>query len=139
MTQTYRGERLGLPDAGPGSVAPFGRRCLAFLIDIFASSLVASLFVHRSDLSGPASHLPGTWSLIPLAVDYMIGMIFLGRTLGMFCTGLRIVRVDRNVPVGPLRAAARTALLILFIPAVILDKDLRGLHDRWTSTAVIVH
>jgi uncharacterized RDD family membrane protein YckC len=139
MTETYRGERLGVPDDGPGSLAPFGRRSLAFVIDILASGLVAAAFVHRRDLSGPASHLPGTWSLIPLAIDYVLGLVFVGRTFGMYLTGLRVVRVDRTVAVGPLRAAARTLLLILLIPAVIMDRDLRGLHDRWTGTAVIVH
>lgn len=137
--QRYRGERLGRPASGPGSLAPFGRRVIAFLIDVLASSLVAGLFVRRADLPGAAGHLPGQWSLLPLALDYLLGVVLLGRTLGMYLTGLRVVRVDRNVAIGPLRAAARAVLLILLIPAVVLDRDLRGLHDRLTSTAVIVH
>ncbi len=137
--ERYRGERLGLPATGHGSIAPFGRRVLAFVLDVLASSLVAGLFVRRKDLPGIAGHLPGQWSLIPLAVDYVIGLVLLGRTLGMFLTGLRVVRVDRAVPIGPLRAAARAALLMLLIPAVVIDGDLRGLHDRLTDTVVIVH
>ena len=137
--QRFRGERLGLPATGPGSLAPFGRRTLAFLIDIAASSLVAGLFVRRRDLPGVAAHLPGQWSLVPLAADYVVGLVLMGRTLGMYITGLRVVRVDAQVPIGPLRAAARTVLLMLLIPAVVIDSDLRGLHDRLTATAVIVH
>ena len=137
--QEFRGQRLGLPESGPGSLAPFGRRTLAFVIDLFASGLAAGLFVRRHDLPGAAGHLPGQWSLLPLAIDYVVGMVLLGRTLGMYLTGLRIVRVDRRVAIGPLRAAARTVLLMLLVPAVVLDADLRGLHDRLTATAVILH
>jgi uncharacterized RDD family membrane protein YckC len=137
--QRFRGERLGLPEHGPGSIAPFGRRVLAFVVDLLASALVAGLFVRRKDLPGVAGHLPGQWSLLPLALDYVVGLVLLGRTAGMYVTGLRVVRVDARVPVGPLRAAARTVLLVLLIPAVVVDADFRGLHDRLTSTAVIVH
>ncbi|MGX7680501.1 RDD family protein [Jatrophihabitans sp. DSM 45814] len=137
--QRYRGERLGLNESGPGSIAPFGRRAAAFLIDLLASSLVAALFVRRDDLPGLAGHLPGSWSLIPLALDYILGLVLLGRTFGMYVMKLRVVRVDANLPVGPRRAIVRTALLILLIPAVVVDADFRGLHDRLTSTAVIVH
>jgi uncharacterized RDD family membrane protein YckC len=131
--QRYRGERLGLPASGPGSLATTGRRALAFLIDALASALVAALFVRQQDLSGVAAHLPGSWSL------HVLGLVLVGRTLGMYLTGLRVIRVDRRVAVGPIRAVARTALLILFIPALVADADFRGLHDRLTATAVIVH
>jgi len=137
--QQCRGERLGLPAAGPGSLAPTGRRALAFVIDAIASGLVSSLFVRQHDLSWPASHLPGSWSLLALFVDYVVGIVLVGRSLGMYVTGLRVIRVDRQVPVGPLRATVRTVLLILLIPALVVDTDFRGLHDRLTSTAVIVH
>lgn len=120
-------------------MAPFGRRILAFGIDLVAAGLVAALFVHRSDLSGPASHAPGQWSVIPWAVDYLIGLLVFGRTLGMYLTGLRVIRVDARLAIGPVRALARTVLLALVVPALLVDSDLRGLHDRLTSTAVIVH
>lgn len=137
-TEGFRGERLGLTESGSGSIAPFGRRAGAFVIDLLASGLVAALFVRRDDLSGAASHLPGQWSLLALFVDYEIGLLLAGRSLGMWITGLRVIRVDKNLPVDPLRAAARTVLLGLLIPAVLVDSDFRGLHDRLTNTAVIV-
>lgn len=136
-SQAYRGQRLGMPATGRGSLAPTGRRALAFVIDLVAAGLVASLFVHRDDLSGPAAHLPGQWSLIPWVLDYVLGLVFLGRSFGMYLTGLRVVRVDADVPIGVIRAILRTALLVLFIPALFGDADLRGLQDRLTSTAVI--
>jgi len=55
----------------------------------------------------------------------------------MYLFGLRIIRVDRNEAVNPWRAVVRTALLIWLVPAVIFDKDGRGLHDRYSDTAVV--
>ena len=135
----HRGARLALPASGPGSLAPFGRRIAAFLIDLVAAELVAAPFVHRADLAGPAAHLPGQWSVLPWAADYLIGLLWFGRTLGMYLTGLRVIRVDARLAVGPVRALIRTVLLALVVPALLVDSDLRGLHDRLTSTAVIRH
>ena len=135
MVQTYRGQRLGLPAEGRGSLAPTGARLGAFLVDSLASALVAGLFVRV--ISPHHSHLPGSWSLIPFAIDYVVGLLVAGRTLGMNLFGLRLVRVDQDAPVGPGRAVVRTALLMLFIPALVFDRDNRGLHDRVTDTAVV--
>jgi hypothetical protein len=137
--QRYRGQSIGLPPSGPGSLAPTGRRFAALVLDLLAAALVAAPFVHRRDLSGLAAHLPGQWSLIPLALDYLVGLLLFGRTFGMYLTGLRVVRVDAPLAVGPVRALVRTALLIALLPALVVDQDFRGLHDRLTATAVIVH
>ena len=51
--------------------------------------------------------------------------------------GIRVIRVDRDAAVDPWRAVLRTFLLVLLIPAVIFDRDGRGLHDRLTDTAVV--
>jgi uncharacterized RDD family membrane protein YckC len=134
--QAYRGERLGLPEDGPGSLASAGPRLGAFVVDAVASSLVAALFVHHGS-GGLAKQLPGSWSLIPLAIDYVLGMLVAGRTVGMYLFGLRIIRVDKNEAVNPWRAIVRTIALFLLIPAVVWDRDGRGLHDRYTDTAVV--
>jgi uncharacterized RDD family membrane protein YckC len=133
--QAYRGERIGLPRAGRGSLAPTGPRLLAFVVDAVASGLVAALFVHGG--GGAAGRLPGTWSLVPFALDYVVGLLVAGRTLGMYLLGLRVIRVTKDAPVDPLRALARTALLVLFVPALVFDRDNRGMHDRLTDTAVV--
>jgi uncharacterized RDD family membrane protein YckC len=134
----YRGERLGLPESGSGSLSTTGVRLAAFVVDAVASGLVAWLFV--SALGGGNSterHLPGSWSLLPLAIDYVVGMLVAGSTVGMYLFGLRIVRVDRPVAVNPGQAILRTVLLFLLVPAVIWDRDGRGLHDRASGTAVV--
>jgi uncharacterized RDD family membrane protein YckC len=135
--QRYRGERLGLPESGPGSLSTTGIRLGAFIVDALASSLVAALFVQAGGGGGVAGHLPGSWSLIPLAVDYLAGVLLTGRTLGMYLFGLRLIRVDHDLPVNPVQIAIRTALLFLLLPALVWDRDGRGLHDRLSSTAVI--
>jgi uncharacterized RDD family membrane protein YckC len=137
--QDYRGQRLGLPAAGPASLAPLGARIGAFLVDSLASAFVAALFVQAvgSGHRDAAARLPGSWSLLPFALDYVLGMLFAGRTLGMYLFGLRVVRVDRTAAVDPWRAVVRTVLLMLLVPAVVFDRDGRGLHDRYTDTAVV--
>jgi len=137
--QLYRGQRLGLPAAGPGSLAPTGRRLLAYLIDLVAATLVAAMFVRHDQHAGLADRLPGQWSVLPWALDYLLGLVLLGRSFGMYLTGLRVIRVDERKPIGPVRALVRTALLALVLPGLMVDSDLRGLQDRLTSTAVIVH
>jgi uncharacterized RDD family membrane protein YckC len=134
--QAYRGEKIGLPRAGRGSLAATGPRLGAFVLDALASGLVAALFVHRSG-SGAADRLPGTWSLVPFALDYLVGLLVAGRTLGMYLLGLRVIRVSQPVAVDPLRALGRTLLLVLLVPALVFDRDNRGMHDRLTDTAVV--
>ena len=135
--QTYRGEKIGLPQSGRGSLAPTGPRLLAFVVDALASGLVAALFVHHKSGGSFADRLPGSWSLIPFAIDYVVGVLVAGRTLGMYLTGLRVVRVGEDVAIDPVRIVVRTALLCLLVPALVFDRDGRGMHDRLTDTAVV--
>jgi uncharacterized RDD family membrane protein YckC len=137
IPQAYRGGQLGLPESGPGSLSSTGQRLGAFVVDAVASALIAGLFVQASPAAGVAGRLPGSWSLIPLAVNYVFGLLLAGRTLGMNLFGLRVIRVDRDAAVGPGRAVVRTVLLFLLLPAVIWDRDGRGLHDRASDTAVV--
>lgn len=134
--QSFRGERIGLARSGPGSLPTTGPRLGAFLVDAIASSLVAALFVHHH---GPtfADKLPGSWSLIPLAIDYVGGLLLAGRTLGMYLFGLRLVRITtaKSPDIGTI--VIRTVLLFLLVPALVFDRDGRGLHDRSTDTAVV--
>jgi uncharacterized RDD family membrane protein YckC len=138
--QTYPGERLGFPSSGPGSVAEVGSRIVAFLVDCVASGLVAAAVVaifSRHRHTDVASRLPGNWSLLAFAVDYVVGLLVAGRTVGMYLVGIRVIRVNRNEAVKPLGAIVRTVLLMLLVPALIWDKDRRGLHDRIAETVVV--
>lgn len=120
---------LGLPAEGPGSLASFGARANAFLVDCLAAALVAALFT--------APELPRNWSLLSFAVLYVGGTTLAGQTLGMRLIGLRLARADRPGRIGPIAAVLRTVLVMLVVPALVRDADGRGWHDRVTGTAVV--
>lgn len=124
----WRGQRLGLPEEGPGAVATFGRRMIAFLADAVVCALVAGLWT--------APHAPGPWSFVPLAVLYVVAVPLAGQTVGMRLLKMRVVQLGRGRPDVP-RAALRFLLLALLIPALISDRDGRGLHDKAARTVVV--
>ena len=124
-----RGASLGLPSDGPGSLASFGTRVLAFLVDAFLSAVIAGLFT--------APDLPGNWSLLSFAVVYVVSLVALGQTPGMRVFGLRLAHPRPAARLAPWRAVVRTGLLMLLVPALVVDADGRGLHDRLTDTAVV--
>jgi uncharacterized RDD family membrane protein YckC len=59
-----------------------------------------------------------------------------GFTVGKRILNIRVARVDGQ-PVGLGWALVRTILLLLVVPPLITDRDLRGLHDRAANTIVI--
>ncbi|WP_054055064.1 RDD family protein [Alloactinosynnema sp. L-07] len=133
----YRGERLGLPESGPGSVASPGLRFAGFLIDLVLASLVTSLF-RRPDFADPASM--STYNLIAVGVWFAItavGISLAGFTVGKALLGMRVVRMDGTALVGPLRGIPRTLLTGVILPAAVNDKNGRGLHDRLLGTIVL--
>jgi hypothetical protein len=124
-----RGASLGLPSDGPGSLAPFGTRVLAFVVDAFLSAVVAGLFT--------APSLPGNWSLLSFAAVYVLFLVAAGQTPGMRLLGLRLAHPRPAQRLALWRAVVRTGLLMLLVPALVVDADGRGLHDRVTDTAVV--
>ena len=58
-----------------------------------------------------------------------------GFTVGKRLLGIRVVRLDGR-PVGLCWALVRT-LLLLVVPPLVTDGDLRGMHDRAANTVVI--
>ena len=122
-------QRLGLPESGPGSVAPAGPRLGAFLIDVVSSALVAAIFT--------APELPRNRSLLVFVVAYFTFTVLVQQTFGMRLLKLHVVRLDRPAPIGLWRAAVRTLGVVLLIPALLRDAEGRSLHDRLTQTAVV--
>jgi uncharacterized RDD family membrane protein YckC len=121
----YRGQRLGLPEKGPGSIAPAGRRIGALFIDWGLCLLVAyGLLAHR-DIEAT-----NQWVFLVFVVLSLLTLGTVGCTPGKRLLGLRVVRLDGGGRVGFVGVALRTFLLLLVIPAVIWDRDTRGLHDK---------
>jgi uncharacterized RDD family membrane protein YckC len=124
-----RGASLGLPAEGPGALAPFGTRAVAFLVDAISAALVAGLFT--------APEMPGLWSSLVFAVLTILTLVAFGQTPGMRRFGLRLAHPEQGQRLAAWRAVVRTALLMLLVPALVVDADGRGLHDRLTRTAVV--
>jgi uncharacterized RDD family membrane protein YckC len=129
----YPGERMGLPQEGPGSVAGYGRRLGALFIDWILSSLVAAGAL-------AAFHLPGgdrSWiTLLVFGLEVWLLTTLTGTTVGKRVLGLRVARMDgRTVGVG--WSLVRTVLLLVVVPALLWDRDHRGMHDRAANTIVL--
>ena len=130
----YRGQRLGLPPSGQGSLASVGRRLAAVAVDWFASVLVVGLFSR-----GHLTYGTPTFSLVVLGVfglEVFVLTWLTGASFGQRLLGLQVVALDRGRPPAA-RVLGRTVLLCLAVPALVWDRDQRGLHDRATDTAVV--
>ncbi|WP_433798273.1 RDD family protein [Actinomycetospora sp. CA-084318] len=123
----YPGRDLGLPETGPGSAASAPLRLGQFLLDLLVGGLVAAA------ISFPA---PASLSLAVWAVLVTVPVAVIGQTPAMVVTGMRVLRVDGVERVG-LWALARTVSLFFIVPAAIMDRDGRGLHDRVSRTVVV--
>ena len=135
----YPGSRLGLPEDGPGSVATWGRRVLALLIDWLLAGLIASALTGRPMWAGG-----NDYSLMHTTVFFAMSAILtglVGSTIGHRICSLRVapVREGKTFPVQPglLAGIIRSVLICLEIPAVIFDRERRGLHDLAAKTIVV--
>ncbi|MDO5493382.1 MAG: RDD family protein [Nesterenkonia sp.] len=125
LGDAWPGQRLGLPETGPGSITGFGRRVLALLIDWGLAMLISAGFFEGDPIA----------TLILFVAMHIILIGLLGVTIGKRLVRIQVVRGHR-VP-GPLWAAVRTGLLLLVIPALIPAPDGRCLHDRAAGTMEI--
>ena len=127
----YRGERLGLPESGSGSLAGQGRRVGALLVDWVVAYLIVEAFGWH------ASSPQGQWGVLAVfAAEHLLLLSTLGYTIGKRLFGLRVGRLGG--PLTPLNVVMRTVLLMVIIPAVIWDRDGRGLHDRLVGTVELL-
>lgn len=128
----HRGSRLGLPADGPGSVARFGRRLVALLVDWLVANLVAALLLGFTYASGTGSWKP----LVVLLVENVLLLATAGSTIGQRLVGLRLERLGGG-RAGLVPVLVRSLLLCLAVPALIWDRDGRGLHDRAADTVLL--
>lgn len=130
----YPGQRLGLPETGPRSLARLGRRFGALIIDWLISYGLAALGLSLGLISY-------AWlSTAVLLVWFVLGVVsvrLFGFTPGQYALGLMVVPVDNRLHVGTGRAIVRGLLIALVIPPLFTDVDGRGLQDRATNTAVV--
>ena len=136
----FPGERLGLPPHGVRSVARFGRRFGALVIDWIVASLaalaveaIATGHVDTSALSHPQhqSLVYGCWVALMI-----IEVPILGGTIGHRLLGMVVTPLTGGWP-GLWRPLVRALLLGLVVPALVWDSDSRGFHDKIAGTVLV--
>lgn len=134
----HQGQHLGLPASGPGAVASMLRRVGGIAVDWGISLVIARLIVDGGEPLKMNLAIQGTFMVITLLCVWL-----LGRTPGHWALGIGVIDVRtrgtlaRTGPVGLLRALLRTVLVSLVLPAVLMDPDSRGLHDKAAGTVVV--
>ncbi|MFF2851655.1 RDD family protein [Streptomyces sp. NPDC058001] len=128
----YRGEQLALPESGPGSIARPGRRIGAIAVDWGLCLLIA-----YGLLTDGYNQATGNWALLIFFVLSLLTVGTVGFTPGKRLFGLRVVAVGSGATPAPLRTLLRTVLLCIGVPALIWDRDGRGLHDRLARTVEV--
>jgi RDD family len=124
-TAAYPGQRFGLPERGPMSVASMPRRLLALLIDWLLSMLIA-YWLTRTQF----------WTIAVFTVEVYVLTALTGSTVGKRLVGIRAIRTNGG-PIGFRWSLVRTAILLTVVPPLLTDRDLRGMHDRAADTVVV--
>ena len=128
------GSRLGLPADGPGSVAGWGRRIRRLVIDWMLSTLAVGAFVGTAVWSGGGADMWGTLAVFGL--EKWVLTALLGGSAGQLLVGIRVAGIN-----GPIGCGGRWSGLCwcaCVIPAVIYNRDDRGLHDLLVGTVCLV-
>lgn len=131
---SYPGERLGLPEEGPGSVAGWGRRIAALCVDWLASMLTVAAFIGTHVWTGRGAEQWGPMGVFILEVTLLTAL--LGGSFGQVLLRIVVVRIDGK-PVNVLHAFLRTLLICLVIPPLVFNRDQRGLHDLAAKTVTL--
>lgn len=122
----WPGERLGLPQSGPRSVARPGRRIAALAIDFALAAMLSAVFF---DYSGIASTLI-------FAATQVLFITLVAGGIGHLVVGLRVVPLSGGW-IGWWRPLVRTVLICAVIPPLVWDSDQRGLHDKLAGTVLV--
>jgi hypothetical protein len=75
-------------------------------------------------------------TLAIFAATRVVFLITVSGSVGHLALGMRVVPVAGGY-LGVWRPVVRTLLLCLVIPAVIWDRDQRGMHDRLAGTVLV--
>lgn len=126
----WPGERLGLPETGRRSIGRLGRRVAALAIDWGVAYLLSWAFFPTELGTDPFITL-GLFA----ALQYLFLLIVNG-SLGHLLLRLRVVPLGGGY-LGVWRPLVRTVLLCLGVPALIWDRDQRGLHDKAAGTVLV--
>ena len=117
---------MGRPATGPGSIGRFLKRLGALFVDWILSMIVCSIFFH----SNP-------WLTLALfGIGQILGVGLTGHTIGHRLFGMQVQSVEGKA-INFVQGLIRSLLLCLFIPALVADKDQRGMHDRLAKSILV--
>ena len=113
--------------------ASISRRLVALSLDWAVATLSTGLLfpVFASSLAPSLTRL----AVFVLEVGLLTALG--GASIGQRIMGIRVVSFPDQYFVTPPMAFLRTFLIALVIPALVIDSEGRGLHDRFTKSQVI--
>jgi uncharacterized RDD family membrane protein YckC len=114
----------------PAELPSLGRRFGALVIDWLLCLLVSTFF---------GDPLRDGWPpVLVLILEYTFFIGLFAQTPGMAVMRLKCVSFKDGGRIGIPRALLRGLLLALVVPALIMDPNRRGLHDR-AAGSIVVH
>jgi uncharacterized RDD family membrane protein YckC len=132
--ESYPGQRLGLPAQGHGSLAGWGARIGALLIDWAICTGIAVALFGTGVMTGGGWR--GFMTLTTFFVESTALAWLASGSVGQLICRIAVVRLDRQ-PLGIARAVLRAALVSLALPALVIGPNRRTLADLAAGTIVI--
>ena len=113
--------------------ASMGRRLSALMVDWIVATLTTGMLfpLFASSLAPSLTRL----AIFVLEVGLMTALT--GASIGQRLFGIRVVSYPDQYFLLPSKAFLRTLLIALVLPALVIDNESRGLHDRFTKSQVV--
>lgn len=112
-------------------MARLGRRIAALFIDWAIAWVIAVAFFPVGAFQ------PDAWAtLVIFAIEQLVFLWTANGSIGHLLLRMRVVPIA-PARLGLWRPVVRTLLLCLAIPALIWDRDQRGLHDQLAGTVLV--
>lgn len=133
-TDAYPGASIGLPEYGRGSLATWWARIAALVLDWAACMAVAVA------LFGIGVLRESGWRAWMVLAVYFVESTVLtaltGSSFGQLITRIGIVRLDGQ-RLGWPRAIARSAMISVVLPTIVIGAERRALNDLLLGTVVV--
>lgn len=132
--ETYPGQSIGLPSSGPGSLASWGSRIAALVVDWAACMALAVAMFGTRVMTGTG--WPTFMILAVFFVESTVLTITLGGSFGQLLARVGIIWLDGQ-RLAWWQALVRCALKCLVLPAVVIGAERRSITDLLLGTVVV--
>jgi len=114
-----------------------GRRFLGLTIDwLMCYTIALGFFGGAGSFAERAPHARVP-HLVIFFIEVLVLTAFGGATAGHRIIGVKVIQVKNGANPTPLQALIRTVLLCLVVTAITYDEHGRGLHERFSGTALL--